>query len=155
MTFPSQPIHQQLKSSKSTATARYSKHFAKSNMRECNMIAFFHYVNFPLSTRRFFKPISPFFFTQQRNTRENYSTEQQRHMNRAFFRPWAQKNRIYASNYPASERMKFVCAVNVYARGTVVGYKFWLSETFGSLEPNLPRIEARKRLWMEVLTEAT
>ena len=53
---------------------------------------------------------------------------------------------MYASNYPASERMKFVCAVNVYARGTVVGYKFWLSETFGSLEPNLPRIEARKRL---------
>ena len=26
------------------------------------------------------------------------------------------RNRIYASDYPASERMKFVCAVNVYAR---------------------------------------
>ena len=45
-------IHQQLISSKSTATARYSKNFAKTNMRKCNMIAFFGYVNFPLSTMR-------------------------------------------------------------------------------------------------------
>ena len=37
-----------------------------------------------------------------------------------FFRPCAQNNRIYASGYLASERMKFVCAVDVYAGGTVV-----------------------------------
>ena len=52
---------------------------------------------------------------------------------------------MYASDYPASERMKFVYAVYyVYASGTVASYKFWLLETFGSLEPNLPGIEARK-----------
>ena len=38
-------------------------------------------------------------------------------MSRAFFRPW--KNRIYTSDYPASEGMKFVCTVNVYASSTV------------------------------------
>ena len=53
---------------------------------------------------------------------------------------------MYASDYPASERMKFVYAVYyVYASGTVASYKFWLLETFGSLEPNLPGIEARKK----------
>ena len=36
-----------------------------------------------------------------------------------FFRPYAQKNCIYASDYPGSERMKFANAVNVYASGTV------------------------------------
>ena len=40
-------------------------------------------------------------------------------MNRAFFRPSVQKNRIYASDYPASGRMRFACAANVYASGTV------------------------------------
>ena len=40
-------------------------------------------------------------------------------MNRAFFSTERAKNRIYASDYPASERMKFACAANVYARGTV------------------------------------
>ena len=53
---------------------------------------------------------------------------------------------MYASDYLASERMKFVYAVYyVYASGTVASYKFWLLETFGSLEPNLPGIEARKK----------
>ena len=53
---------------------------------------------------------------------------------------------MYASDYPASARMKFVYAVYyVYASGTVASYKFWLLETFGSLEPNLPGIEARKK----------
>lgn len=29
------------------------------------------------------------------------------------------KNHIYESDYPASQQMKFVCAVNVYASATV------------------------------------
>ena len=40
-------------------------------------------------------------------------------MNRAFFSTERAKKRIYASNYPTSERMKFACAANVYASGTV------------------------------------
>ena len=38
---------------------------------------------------------------------------------RIFFWPCAQKNHIYVSDYPMLERVKFVCAVNVYASGTV------------------------------------
>ena len=40
-------------------------------------------------------------------------------MNRAFFSTVRANNRIYASDYPASERMKFFCVVSVYASGTV------------------------------------
>ena len=36
-----------------------------------------------------------------------------------FFQPCMQKNHIYASDYPVSEHMKFICAVNIYASGTV------------------------------------
>ena len=44
--------------------------FAKRrDLRECNMIAFFHYVNFPLSSRRFFKPWSPLFHTTMKYKR--------------------------------------------------------------------------------------
>ena len=42
-----------------------------------------------------------------------------------FFRLCAQKNGIYASNYPVSECMKFACAVNIYASSTAI------NETFG------------------------
>ena len=40
-------------------------------------------------------------------------------MNRAFFSTVRAKNHIYASDHPASECMKFVCAVDVYVSGTV------------------------------------
>ena len=40
------------------------------------------------------------------------------------FLPCAQKNCIHASDYPASERMKFVCAVNIFASGTVHACRF-------------------------------
>ena len=36
-----------------------------------------------------------------------------------FFRPWVQKNSIYASDYPVLEHTKLICAVNVCASGTV------------------------------------
>ena len=36
-----------------------------------------------------------------------------------FFQPCAQKNSIYASDYPVSEYTKFICAVNVCVSGTV------------------------------------
>ena len=36
-----------------------------------------------------------------------------------FFRPCAKKYRIFACDHYASERMKFVCAANIYASGTV------------------------------------
>ena len=36
-----------------------------------------------------------------------------------FFWPCMQKNCIYVSDYPASEHMKFVCTVNIYASGSV------------------------------------
>ena len=58
-------------------------------------------------------------FTQRCNTKETYSTEQQKHTSRVFFSTVRAKNRIYVSDYPASERTKFVCAVNIYASGTV------------------------------------
>ena len=41
-----------------------SEKFAKRrDIQECNMITFFHYVNLPLSTHRFFKLRSPLFHT--------------------------------------------------------------------------------------------
>ena len=40
-------------------------------------------------------------------------------MNRAFFLTVRAKNSIYPSDYPVLEHMKFICAVNVCASGTV------------------------------------
>ena len=40
-------------------------------------------------------------------------------MNCAFFQLCMQKNSIHASDYPVLEHMKFICAVNVCASGTV------------------------------------
>ena len=40
-------------------------------------------------------------------------------MSRAFFSTERIKNPIYASDYPASERLKFVCAVNVWSRAVL------------------------------------
>ena len=41
------------------------------------------------------------------------------HMNRAFFFDRARKKKSYIRVYPVSERMKFVCTVNVLASATV------------------------------------
>ena len=87
------------------------------------MIAFFHYVNFPLSTRRFLKPKSPFFSHNNEIHGKIIAPNNKGTRITHFFDRERKINRIYASNYPASARMKFVCAVNVYTRGTVVGYK--------------------------------
>lgn len=58
-------------------------------------------------------------FTQQCNTKETYSTEEQGHVSHAFFSTIHVKNCIYASDYPVSEHMKFVCAVNTNASSTL------------------------------------
>ena len=116
--FPSLLIHQRLKSSRSTATARYAINFAKwCNMCEFKVIAFFIMQIFCCQLIAFSK-LKVLYFTQQCNTKKAYSTEEQRHRSCAFF-PSAKKNCKCAFDYLASERMKFVCAVNTYVSGTV------------------------------------
>ena len=70
---------------------------------------------FSFSTHHFFKFVSYNNEIQRKlialNNKGTWTTR--------FFRPCMQKNYIYASDYPVSEHMKFICAVNIYASGTV------------------------------------
>ena len=92
----------------------------RRDIQECNMIVFFHNVNLPLSTHRFFKLRSPLFHTTINEIQRKLIALNNKGTPIAhFFRPSMRKNRIYASDYSASERMRFACAANVYASGTV------------------------------------
>ena len=79
-------------------------------MHECNMIAFFIMQIFCCLLAAF-SNLKVLRFTQWCNTKETYSTEYQRHMSHPFFLLCTQNNRICASDYPAPERMKFICTV--------------------------------------------
>ena len=62
------------------------KKFAKQhNLPECNMIAFFHYVNFPLSSRCFFRPWSPLFHATMKYKRNLWHWITKTHESRNFF----------------------------------------------------------------------
>ena len=62
------------------------------------MIAFFHYVNFPLSTRRFFKPKSYLFYTTM-SYKENIALNNNGTCVAHFFFDRARKDCICASDY--------------------------------------------------------
>ena len=67
-----------------------------------------------------------------------------------------QKNCICASDYPASEHMKFVCAVNIYTSSAVCAFQSqseWLTLT-ATLNPHLEVVKLRSNyeaMWVWVL----
>ena len=55
-----------------------------------------------------------------------------------------QKKHIYTSDYLASERMKFICAVNIYASGTVTALQQLSINTKKNFIPQL-RVKKNKQ----------
>ena len=66
-------------------------------------------------------------------------------MSRAFFfNRVCKKKHIYTSDYLASERMKFICAVNIYASGTVTALQQLSINTKKNFIPQL-RVKKNKQ----------